>query len=86
MSRPKSCEVCLSPTERDLLSVLVFEAGEWCSRDHLVEAVYGERWFWREPTRGLIAVHVHNIRRKLGPGATRLQSRLGRGYGYRWAS
>lgn len=65
----------LSPREYALLESLAARPGRALSRTHLEEAVYG---WGQEVASNAIEVHVHHLRRKLGPGWIRTL----RGVGY----
>ncbi|MCJ8169056.1 response regulator transcription factor [Atopomonas sediminilitoris] len=75
-------EIELTPTESDLLGILLSPAGELCSKEVLSERVLGKRLM---PYDRSLDVHISNLRKKLGPnadGQPRLQSIRGRGYRY----
>ncbi|MDE2407812.1 MAG: response regulator transcription factor [Xanthomonadaceae bacterium] len=65
----------LSPREYALLEALAAHPGRALSRAQLEEAVYG---WGEEVASNAIEVHVHHLRRKLGPGWVRTL----RGVGY----
>lgn len=65
----------LSPREYALLESLAARPGRALSRSQLEEAVYG---WGEEVASNAIEVHVHHLRRKLGPGWVRTL----RGVGY----
>lgn len=65
----------LSPREYALLETLAARPGRALSRPQLEEAVYG---WGEEVASNAIEVHVHHLRRKLGPGWVRTL----RGIGY----
>lgn len=65
----------LSPREYALLESLAVHPGRALSRAQLEEAVYG---WGEEVASNAIEVHVHHLRRKLGPGWVRTL----RGVGY----
>jgi DNA-binding response OmpR family regulator len=58
-------EVALSAREFDLLHVLMLNAGRVLSREQLEQHLYS---WGREVDSNAIEVHVHHLRRKLGPG------------------
>ena len=65
----------LAPREYALLEALAAHPGRALSRAQLEEAVYG---WGEEVASNAIEVHVHHVRRKLGPGWIRTL----RGVGY----
>lgn len=72
--------VDLTPTEFDLLAILLSRPGEALSRRALIEALRGANWYGDE---SLIDVHVLHLRRKLGDDATAQRFvRTVRGMGY----
>ena len=77
-------ELDLTPTEFDLLALLVGEAGRTVSREEIMERVWGENWFGSSRT---LDVHVSALRRKLGddPAQPTLLETV-RGVGFRFAS
>lgn len=67
--------VSLSARELTLLQVLLENAGRVLSREQLESALYG----WDdEPMSNAVEVHIHNLRKKLGPALIRTI----RGVGY----
>jgi two-component system OmpR family response regulator/two-component system response regulator QseB len=58
-------EVALSAREFDLLHVLMLNAGRVLSREQLEQHLYS---WGQEVESNTIEVHVHHLRRKLGPG------------------
>jgi DNA-binding response OmpR family regulator len=75
-------ELELTPTEFDLLSVLVERAGRAVPRGEIMELVWGPGWYGSSRT---LDVHVSALRRKLGddPAAPRLLTTV-RGVGFRF--
>jgi DNA-binding response OmpR family regulator len=71
-------EVALSPREFAILEALMRRPGAVLSREQLEDAVYG---WGDEVGSNAVEVHVHHLRRKLGPEAIRNV----RGVGYRVA-
>jgi DNA-binding response OmpR family regulator len=70
----------LTHREFRLLEVLMESPGQTCSREHLLEHVWGIRF---DPHTRLVDVHVANLRKKLaGSGTERLIASV-RGVGYR---
>ena len=67
----------LTKTEADILRVLDSDRGRVFSSDELIAALRGEG-FACEDT--MLYVHVSNLRRKLGPAASLLQTTRGAGY------
>jgi two-component system KDP operon response regulator KdpE len=61
-------EVSLTPTEYDLLRVLVQHAGKVLTHRHLLRQVWGASY---EPETHLLRVNVSNLRRKIEPDPTR---------------
>jgi DNA-binding response OmpR family regulator len=59
-------ELKLTPTEFDLLALLVSEAGQTVTRERIMHTVWDEHWWG--PTRTL-DMHVSSLRRKLGDRA-----------------
>jgi DNA-binding response OmpR family regulator len=57
--------VALSGREFDLLHVLMLNAGRVLSREQIEQHLYS---WGREVESNAVEVHVHNLRRKLGPG------------------
>lgn len=73
--RHRGEDVELKPREYDLLHELMLNAGRVMSRERLESRLYA----WGEEVgSNAIEVHVHHLRRKLGPGAIRTV----RGVGY----
>jgi DNA-binding response OmpR family regulator len=56
-------ELDLTPTEFDLLALLVSEAGQTVTRQRIMRTVWDEHWWG--PTRTL-DMHISSLRRKLG--------------------
>lgn len=72
--------VDLTPTEFDLLAILLARSDEALSRRALIEALRGANWYGDE---SLVDVHVLHLRRKLGDdAATQRFVRTVRGIGY----
>lgn len=69
-------EIALTPTEFDVLACLARRAGEVVSTPELIEAVWGA---WYGPTDHVF-VHVHHIRRKLGPCGRLIVTKRKAGY------
>jgi two-component system KDP operon response regulator KdpE len=73
-------EVALTPTEYDLLRVLVTHAGKVLTHQQLLRQVWGPGY---EQEQHLLRVNVSNLRRKLEPGVARpryIQTEPGVGY------
>ncbi|GAB4198348.1 MAG: response regulator transcription factor [Roseiflexaceae bacterium] len=70
----------LTPTEFDLLQVLMGNPGWTFTRSHLLEKVWG----YDDPSgEDTVTAHMSNLRRKLGPqGATFIRTVRGAGYVY----
>ncbi len=75
VQRAGAC-VALSAREFDLLHALMLQAGRVLSREQLEQQVYG---WGQEVDSNAVEVHVHHLRRKLGPGLVQTV----RGVGYR---
>ena len=71
--------VTLSRREVDLLVHLTAAAGRWVQPDALNERLYG---LSEEVSSNALNVHIHNIRRKLGPEA--IETTRGLGYRLGW--
>lgn len=69
-------EIHLTPTEFDVLACLARRAGTVVTTAELVDAVWGE---WYGPMDHVF-VHVHHIRRKLGPCARLIVTKRKAGY------
>ncbi|GAB4115400.1 MAG: two-component system response regulator PrmA [Rubrivivax sp.] len=67
--------VALAPREFDLLHALMLDAGRVLTREQLEQRLY--RW-GREVESNAVEVHVHHLRRKLGPAL--IQTIRGVGY------
>ena len=67
--------VSLSTREFDLLHALMLDAGRVLSREQLEQRLYG---WGTEVDSNAVEVHVHHLRRKLGPGL--IQTVRGVGY------
>ena len=65
----------LSTREFDLLHALMLDAGRVLSREQLEQRLYG---WGTEVDSNAVEVHVHHLRRKLGPGL--IQTVRGVGY------
>ncbi len=61
-------EVSLTPTEYDLLRVLVQHAGKVLTHRHLLCQVWGASY---EPETHLLRVNISNLHRKIEPDPTR---------------
>jgi two-component system KDP operon response regulator KdpE len=73
--------VTLTPTEYDLLRVLVQHAGRVLTHRHLLRQVWGASY---EPETHLLRVNISNLRRKIEPDPTRPRYILTEpGVGYR---
>jgi two-component system KDP operon response regulator KdpE len=73
-------EVALTPTEYDLLRVLVTHAGKVLTHQQLLRQVWGGGY---EQEQHLLRVNISNLRRKLEPDVTRpryIQTEPGVGY------
>lgn len=83
VARVGSQDLALTRTEFDILGLLVTAPGRALSSKSIVESVTNERWL---PTdRRKLAVHVHNLRRKLtahGYPGHHITTMIG--YGYRF--
>jgi len=66
--RMRGEEVSLTPTEYDLLRVLVQHAGKVLTHRHLLRQVWGASY---EPETHLLRVNISNLRRKIEPDPTR---------------
>lgn len=77
-------ELELTPTEFELLDLLVSEAGRTVPRDRIMEQVWGQNWYGSSRT---LDVHVSALRRKLGddPSSPELLTTV-RGVGFRFQS
>ena len=69
-------EVALTPTEFDVLACLAQRAGTVVSTPELIQTVWGE---WFGPVDHVF-VHVHHIRRKLGPCGQLIVTKRKAGY------
>jgi two-component system KDP operon response regulator KdpE len=73
-------EVTLTPTEYDLLRVLVTHAGKVLTHQQLLRQVWGQGY---EHEQHLLRVNISNLRRKLEPEVARpryIQTEPGVGY------
>jgi two-component system alkaline phosphatase synthesis response regulator PhoP len=68
----------VTPTEFDLLKVLMTNPGWAFTRSHLLETIWG---YTDEAGEEIVTAHLSNVRRKLGPHAAHL-IRTVRGVGY----
>lgn len=75
-------ELSLTPTEFDLLKVMIYKRGRTLPRSHLSKHV-GDGSLAHQLSQSL-DVHVRNLRRKLGVGADAIQ--VVRGVGYRFVA
>lgn len=75
-------ELDLTPTEFDLLALLVREAGRVVTRDEIMRRVWGPDWYGSSRT---LDVHISALRRKLGddPNQPHLVTTV-RGVGFRF--
>ena len=71
----------LTRTQFSIFSYLFATAGNWVTASELIHEVLGTHHL---PDTSLIRVHVHAIRRRLGPEAEALESDRRRARGYRW--
>lgn len=69
-------EVGLSPTQFRLLVLLAQHAGTLVTLDQIHSALWGQ-WFGSKDN---VSVHIHNLRRALGPCAGLILTRRGGGY------
>lgn len=69
-------DVALTPTEYEILSLLAERAGNLVSLDDIVSAIWGD-WYGQ---RGHVSVHIHHLRRKLGPCGSLIVTRRSLGY------
>lgn len=69
----------LTPTEFDLLHVLMLNPGWTFTRSHLLEKVWG---YEDEAGEDTVTTHMSNLRRKLGEGAHLIRTVRGVGYAY----
>jgi two-component system KDP operon response regulator KdpE len=73
-------EVSLTPTEFDLLQILIQDAGKVITHHHLIQKVWGMAY---EDESGLLRVNISNLRRKIEPDPNRptyILTELGVGY------
>lgn len=70
-------EVFLTPTECRLMYLLALRAGRIQHRESLLHEIWGRR---AGKTTRTLDVHVHRLRRKLGPEEERLETIVGIGY------
>jgi DNA-binding response OmpR family regulator len=73
-------EVAVTPTQFRLLALLLAEPGRPFSRAELVERAIGTR-----VTERTVDAHVKDLRRKLGPIGSKIETIRGCGYRYRAA-
>ena len=71
-------EITITPTQFRLLALLVGEPDRVFARAELVERAIGNLVDERT-----VDVHIKELRRKLGPAGTRIETVRGRGYRYR---
>jgi DNA-binding response OmpR family regulator len=71
----------LTPTQFDLLALLISKKGKALSRAYLMESVWGREY---EATTRTIDTHVYNLRKALGDAGARLQA-VG-ATGYKWVA
>ncbi|MGI9197211.1 MAG: winged helix-turn-helix domain-containing protein [Candidatus Nanopelagicales bacterium] len=69
-------EVSLTPTEYDVLAYLASRWGTVVRIEDLIEAVWGN-WYGQ---RGHVGVHIHRLRRKLGPCGELIRTKRSIGY------
>ncbi|MBR9881056.1 response regulator transcription factor [Halomonas sp. OfavH-34-E] len=69
----------LSTKERDLLALLLGNAGRVMSRERILNAVWGLN---EDPMTNTVDVYVGRVRRKLGDHASRITTVRGAGYRY----
>ena len=69
----------LSRTEFALLTVMAQTPTRWVSAQELIQSALGTH---HRSETSLVRVHVHNMRKKLGPLSVIIESRRGRGYRY----
>jgi two-component system phosphate regulon response regulator PhoB len=74
-------EVAVTPTQFQLLALLMAEPGRSFSRAELVERVIGAR-----VTERTVDVHIKELRRKLGQLGAQIEAVRGCGYRYRAAA
>lgn len=72
-----SLDLWLSKTERAVLRYIVMQEPRWLTREMIIAACFGTN---HATDTSLVRVHVHAIRRKLGPLGQHVQSQRGRGY------
>ena len=69
--------IWLAPQERTIFSCLV--AHEVAAREHIYQAITSDRPEpWPEPK--IVDVHIHNLRKKLGPSGVKIRTVWGVGY------
>ena len=73
--RKGGTEVVLPPREFDVLHALMLSQGRVLSRAQLEQQLYS---WGREVESNAVEVHIHHLRRKLGPGV--IQTVRGVGY------
>lgn len=73
--------VGLTRTQFSILAYLIENEGRWVTTSELIRQVLGTH---HQPDTSLVRVHVHAIRRRLGPCAAWLESDRRRARGYRW--
>jgi two-component system, OmpR family, response regulator ResD len=76
----KGVELLATPLEFELLVLLASKAGTVLSRDRILDAVWGLGWAGDPRT---VDTHIKNLRLKLGPTGSAIETV--RGFGYRFA-
>lgn len=70
-------QVDLTATEFKVLDYLMQKSGTMCRRSQIIKDIWATAW--QGPSKNL-DMHVSSLRRKLGPGATQLQTVRGLGF------
>jgi two-component system KDP operon response regulator KdpE len=77
-------EISLTPTEYDLLRILIQDAGKVLTHQHIIRALWGDTY--QAEMHHLLRVNVSNLRKKIEPDASRpkyLVTEPGVGYRFR---
>jgi DNA-binding response OmpR family regulator len=77
VARVGSVEAHLTKSEFAIFAYLAEKPGRWISADDVLRDVLGPN---HAAGTSLVRVHVHNMRRKLGPMAQAISVQRGKGY------
>ena len=74
--------LALTPSEAELLFILVTRAPNVVSTDNCMAALYGNEGRWRASGHPCLRVFIHNVRAKLQGTGLSIKTHTGRGFSF----